>query len=303
MHQTLLLDPEVRDAFREKRAVVALETTVLAHGLPWPDNLATVQAMQAAVREAGAVPALIGLAEGRILIGMDDERMRHFASGAGIEKTSRRDIAAVLAAGRDGATTVAGTMFCAALAGIRVFATGGIGGVHRGAEQSLDVSADLTELARTTVAVVCAGAKSILDLPRTLEVLETAGVPVLGFATDEFPAFHAASSGLPVSARVDSPEAAARVVERQLDLAAGGLLIGCPIPAADAIEDARLESWIATALGEAESDGIAGKAVTPYLLARLAVLSAGRTLTANRALLINNAGIAARIAVVLGRSR
>ena len=299
MHDRLLVAPEVEAALTGGGAVVALETTLIAHGLPWPGNLETVETMCAAIRATGAVPALIGLAGGRIHIGMDSALVRRFAQGTGVEKASRRDLAALLASGRDGATTVAGTMFCAALAGIRVFATGGIGGVHRGAERNFDVSADLTELARTAVAVVCSGAKSILDLPRTLEVLETAGVPVLGFGCDDFPAFHTTGSGLPVSARVDTATAAAQLIELQLELGAGGVLVACPIPAAEAIERARLEGWIATALAEATQAGITGKAVTPWLLSRLAVLSDGATLVANRALLHHNAEVAAHIAVAL----
>ena len=303
MRERLLITPEVAGALDTGRAVVALETTVLAHGLPWPRNLETVQAMEAAVRATGAVPALIGITGGLIVVGMDRDATRRFAAaeseGGDVEKASRRDIAALLASGRDGATTVAGTMLCAAMAGIRVFATGGIGGVHRGAEETFDVSADLLELARTPVAVVCAGAKSILDLPRTLEVLETGGVPVLGLATDEFPAFHARSSGLPVPARVETPVDAAAVARLHLAGGGSGLLLACPVPEAEAIDGAELETWIAEALAAAREQGITGKAVTPFLLERLGDLSGGRSLVANRALLVNNARVAGELAVAL----
>ena len=303
MRDRLMFAAEVRDALESGAPVVALETTVLAHGMPWPHNLDTVLGMVAAVRAGGAVPAVIGLTGGRIVVGMDERDLRRFAvagtEDGDVEKASRRDLAYLLARGLDGATTVAGTMVCARLAGIRVFATGGIGGVHRGGEETLDISADLSELARTPVAVVCAGAKSILDLPRTLEVLETGGVPVLGYRTDSFPAFHTPDSGLPVMARVDTPAEAAEVIRLHLANGDCGLLLACPIPPQVAIDRDTLEGWIGAALAEAEADGISGKAVTPYLLERLSVLSGEQTRIANQALLVNNARIAAEVAVAL----
>ncbi len=295
-----LLDvrPEVAAALEQGRAVVGLETTVIAHGLPAPENLETARAMQQAVRAAGAVPAAIGLSEGRVRVGLTGEEIARLASAGDTLKVSRRDLARVLAERRAGATTAAATLACAARAGIRVLATGGIGGVHRGGERSLDVSADLGELARSAVAVVCAGAKSILDLPRTLEVLETHGVPVLGFGSEEFPAFFARGSGLALEARVDDAEAAAAVMRAHWGLGlGGGMVIAVPPPEAAAIDMGRLERWTEQALGEAEAGRIRGKEVTPFLLARLAELSEGGTLAANVALLQQNARVAGRIAV------
>ncbi len=293
--------PEVAAALGRGRPVVALETSLIAHGLPAPQNLATARAMERAVGEAGAVPAAIGLIDGKVVIGLSHEEIGRFATERGIAKASLRDLAPLLARGGTGATTVAATLACAARAGIRVLATGGIGGVHRGGERSLDVSADLTELARAPVAVVCAGAKTVLDLARTLEVLETNGVPVLGYGTDEFPAFFARGSALRLEARVDTPEAAAAVMAAQwgLDSAGGlpgGLVIAVPPPEDAALDPAVLEGWIARALAEAAARDVTGKDVTPFLLARLAEASGGRTLVANVALLEHNARLAGQIA-------
>jgi len=289
----------VRAALDAGRPVVALETSVLAHGLPWPGNLETVHAMCDAVRAGGAVPAVVGVCAGRIRIGLDDGEMERFARARSTPKASRRDLAALVAAGRDGATTVAGTMACAALAGIEVLATGGIGGVHRGADASFDVSADLVELGRTPIAVVCSGAKAILDLPRTLEVLETAGVPVIGYGTDRFPAFFVRETRLGVTARVDSPAAAAAVIAASRGLSPGGVLVANPVAAAEALDGDEVERWVADAEGEARAAGIRGRAITPFLLERLAERSGGRTAASNRALLVANAALAARIAGAL----
>ncbi len=271
--------------------------------------------MERAVGEAGAVPATIGLIDGKVVVGLSDREIGRFATEPGIAKASLRDLAPLLARGGTGATTVAATLACAAGAGIRVLATGGIGGVHRGGERSLDVSADLTELARAPVAVVCAGAKSVLDLARTLEVLETNGVPVLGYGTDEFPAFFTRGSALRLEARVDTPEAAAAVMAAQWGLGpagglpggppggpSGGLVVAVPPPEDAALDQAALEGWIARALAEASARGVTGKNVTPFLLARLAEASGGRTLAANVALLEHNARLAGQIAAAYAKT-
>ncbi|MEM7222289.1 MAG: pseudouridine-5'-phosphate glycosidase [Pseudomonadota bacterium] len=292
--------PEVGLALGAGRAVVALESTLVAHGLPWPDNLETAQAMAAAVRESGAVPAIVALAKGRIQVGLSDAQLEALARGQGAaRKVSRRDLAAVLQAGGGGATTVAATMAIAHSAGIAVFATGGIGGVHRGAAESFDVSADLPELARTPVAVIASGAKSILDLPKTLEVLETQGVPVVGYGTDDFPAFYSRTSGLKLEARVECPRAAAALIATQRTLDLGGLLIANPIPQSDALPAEALEAMTAQAQKDAEAAGIVGKDLTPLLLKRLFELSDGQTLAANKALLVANARLGGQIAAAL----
>ena len=306
--KTDLLDysGEVQTALQSGQAVVALESTIIAHGLPWPQNLQCAQRLEAIVRAHDAVPATIAVLGGRIKIGLSAAELDYLAQGQQqgkqIAKLSRRDLAIVLARQADGATTVAGTMLCAHLAGIRVFATGGIGGVHRGAEQSFDISADLSELGRTPVTVVCAGAKSILDLPKTLEVLETQGVPVIGYGTDEFPAFYQRSSGLPVDTRVDTPVQAADLIRRQHQLGLQtGLLITVPISSTAAIADEQAEAWIEQALQDATAQGISGKASTPFLLARIVELSGGQSLQANLALVENNTRVAAQIAVALSQ--
>lgn len=297
-NQLLRTDESVRQALEQNQPVVALESTIIAHGLPWPDNLDLAMKLELTIREHGATPATIGLCDGRIVIGMKGGEMERFARGSHVAKVSRRDLATLLSSKADGATTVAGTMICAALAGIRTFATGGIGGVHRGAERTWDVSADLTELAKTRVAVVCSGAKSILDLAATLECLETLGVPVIGFGTDELPAFHARSSTLPLDARVDSECAVAAIMHRRdrLELE-GGEVIANPIPSRHAIPMTELEVWIEASVAQASRQGIKGKAVTPFLLRQIAELSGQRSVAANRALVLNNAALAARIAV------
>jgi len=304
-HLAAILDiaPEVAAALAEGRPVVALESTVLAHGLPYPDNLETARRIEAIVRDGGAAPATIGILAGRLTVGLADSDLARFAEGgATIRKVSTRDLGAILASGGHGATTVAGTLTGATLAGIRVFATGGIGGVHRGGEDSLDISADLEALARNPVAVVAAGAKSILDLPRTLEVLESLGVPVVGFGVDELPAFYTRKSGLTLETSVADADEAARLLATHWGLGLGsGVLLANPIPEAAALHLDAVAGWIDRSLREAEAEGLRGKAVTPWLLARLYALSEGRTLSANRSLLLDNARVAADVATALAR--
>ncbi len=290
--------PSVRDALDQNLPVVALESTLITHGLPYPENLSTAQQLEVTVREHGATPATIAILGGRIRVGLDAAELAYLARAEGVRKVSRRDLPIVVAQGGDGATTVAATMIVARLAGIRVFATGGIGGVHRG--HPFDVSADLPELARTPVVVVCAGAKAILDLPLTLEWLETHGVPVLGYGTDTFPAFYTRSSGLPVDVRVDTPEEVATIARCKWSLGLdGGLLVTVPCPPEQAMPSAPVEAAIEQALEEAEREGVRGKAVTPYLLARVTELTGGESMAANIALLRNNAAVAAQIAAAL----
>ncbi len=283
--------------------VVALESTVIAHGLPRPHNLETARKMEAAVREAGATPATIGILDGQLVVGLTNEQIALLAEADDVAKVSSSDLSAVLASGRPGATTVAGTLFIAARAGINIMATGGIGGVHRGSENTFDISADLTELARTPVAVVCSGAKAILDLPRTVEVLETLGIPVVGYGTNEFPAFYSRESGLLLQHSVDTPDEAARLMCIHWDLGwlgqgtAAGIVIVNPPPAESALARAEVESLVAGALESAENAGIRGKSVTPFLLEELARKSGGKTLQTNIALLIANARLAAGIAI------
>lgn len=299
-----MMSEEVAAALAAGNPVVALESTVIAHGLPRPQNMETARSMEAAVREEGAVPATIGVLDGRMVLGLSRAQIELLALGTNVVKVSRSDLAAVLASAKPGATTVAGTVFIAARAGIHVVATGGIGGVHRGADNSFDVSADLAEIARTPVAIVSSGAKAILDLPRTLEVLETLGVPVVGYGTNEFPAFFSRESGLKLHHRVDTPGEAARMMEMQWDLGMhGGIIFANPLPADLALSRKALESLIAAALASAEASNIRGKAVTPFLLQELARRSGGRTLQANIALLIHNAQVAARIAVAYNAKR
>jgi pseudouridylate synthase len=294
----LSLSAEVTAALAAGRPVVALESTLIAHGLPWPANLETAREAEAAVRAAGAVPATVAVWDGTPTVGLSDEQLARLARTPGVFKASRRDLGAAVALGRLAATTVSATMALADAAGIRVFATGGIGGAHRG-EEPFDVSADLTELARTPVLVVCAGAKSILHLPRTLEILETLGVPVLGYRTDEFPAFYVASSGLPVSCRIESPAEAAAVFAAHVRTGGGGAVLARPCPAEVAVPAVEFREWLAAAEADARAAGVTGAKLTPFLLARLAELSGGRTLAANRALVVANAWLAAEVAAAL----
>ena len=290
---------EIAAALRDKRPIVALESTIVAHGMPWPQNVETALAVEAEVRAYGAVPATVAVVDGRPKAGLsanDIERIGR--GGAAIAKLSRRDLPIAVARGDTGATTVAATMIIAALAGIRVFATGGIGGVHRGAATSFDISADLQELARTPVAVICAGAKSILDLRLTLEYLETHGVPVVGYRCDEFPAFFTRGSGLPVDVRLDDATAIAQVMEAQWVLGlGGGLVVANPVSESFALPRERAEEAIERALREASAQGVTGSSLTPFLLARVNALTGGDSLASNRELVLNNARLAAEVAV------
>lgn len=296
--------PEVAKALAKKAPVVALESTVISHGLPRPHNLETALAMESAIREQGAVPATVGLLKGQLVVGVSRAEVEELANAQGVAKVSRRDIAGVVKEGRLGATTVAGTMFAAAAAGIRIFATGGIGGVHRDSATSWDISNDLSELARTPVAVICAGAKVILDLPKTLEVLETLGVPVVGFGTKELPAFYCRESGLALDFRVDTPEEAARLLRIQWGMGlTSGVVIANPPPAEAALPRKEVEDILAKGLEQAAREGVQGKAVTPYLLSLMSKESGGRTLKTNIALLISNARLAAQISVAFTHSR
>lgn len=299
-NELLVYTPEVRAALDRGQPVVALESTIITHGMPFPHNRETALAVEADVRSAGAVPATIAVLDGRIHIGLDLVTLERLLFAREVMKLSRADLAVCLARGGHGATTVAATLLCAHRAGIAVFATGGIGGVHRGAEASFDVSADLYELAATPVTVVAAGAKAILDLPKTLEVLETLGVPVIAVGQDNFPAFWSRDSGLPAPLRLDDPAHIALAHRRRAQLGLpGGQLIANPVPAEYELAQAEVEPWIAMALREAARERIATKAVTPFLLKRLFELSGGRTLTTNMALVRHNARLAARIAIAL----
>ncbi len=293
----LSVTPEIAAALAENRAVVALESTIITHGMPYPQNVETALAVEGDIRAAGALPATIAVMGGKIQIGLSADRLDELGRTPGARKLSRADLAACLVSGDTGATTVAATMIAARLAGISVFATGGIGGVHRGADTSFDISADLHELAQTAVTVVAAGAKAILDIPKTLEVLETLGVPVIAFGQSEFPAFWARSSGLTAPLRFDSAAeiAAAHLMRARLGLA-GGQLIANPIPANAEIPLQEIMPMIEQALAEAATRHIAAKAVTPFLLGRIFELTAGRSLNANIALVRNNAKLGAEIA-------
>jgi pseudouridine-5'-phosphate glycosidase len=285
---------EAGDALRAGKPVVALESTVITHGLPQGENIDLARAMEQIVREAGATPATIAVVDGRICVGMDDADLQRLAADSGARKLSARDLAAAVAAGASGGTTVAGTLRVAAMAGIRVFATGGIGGVHRGS--LWDISADLPELAKQPVLLVCAGAKAILDLPATLEQFETLGVPVVGYKTDEYPAFYSIESGLQTSARVDNAAEAAALARMHWGLGGGGVMITAPMPADLALPRGEVDVWIEQALAEVEAQGIRGQAVSPYLLKRVSELSGKKSLEANLALLKNNARVAAGVA-------
>ncbi len=294
----LTASAEVAAALADGRPVVALESTLIAHGLPWPANLETAREAEAVVRAAGAIPATVAVWHGVPTIGLTDEQLAELARAPSVFKASRRDLGAAVGLKRLAATTVSATMALAHAAGVRVFATGGIGGAHRD-QEPFDISADLTELARTPVLVVCAGAKSILDLPRTLEILETLGVPVLGYRTDEFPAFYVKESQLPVSCRVGSPAEAAAVFAAHVRMGGGGAVLAQPCPSDVAVPADEFARWLAAAEAEARAAGIAGAKLTPFLLARLAELSGGRTLTANRALVVANSRLAAEVAAAL----
>ncbi|SJZ53219.1 pseudouridine-5'-phosphate glycosidase [Consotaella salsifontis] len=304
MHDTpYVLSPAVAEAIRGGRPVVALESTIITHGMPWPSNLEMAVKVEEIITQEGAVPATIAVVDGVLRIGLERPTLEALAQTKDAMKVSRADLAFAVATGRTGATTVAATMIAAALAGISVFATGGIGGVHRGAEQSFDISADLEEFARTPVIVVSAGAKAILDLKKTLEVLETKGVPVVAFGSDEFPSFWSRSSGLPAPLRLDDAVDVASFQNARARLGlTGGMLVANPVPEASAIDNQTIEAWIATALADAEAAGISHKEVTPFLLSRMFELSGGKTLETNIALVESNARLAARIARALAQS-
>jgi pseudouridylate synthase len=296
----LSISNEVKSALAAGRPVVALESTIITHGMPYPQNLEMAGNVEAVVRAHGAVPATIAIMDGRFAVGVSGDDLERLAlEGGKAAKASRRDVASLLVKGEMAGTTVATTMQIAALAGISIFATGGIGGVHRGAEATFDISADLGELGRTPVAVICAGAKSILDIAKTLEVLETNGVPVIGYGTDEFPAFWTRISGHKVDHRFDSVEDIAKVVALQVELGMGGVLIANPIPEADALDAASIEGRIAEAIRGAETEGVSRKELTPFLLNRIFELTEGKSLKSNIALVENNAKVAAQIAVAL----
>ena len=301
MSDFLETSPEIKYALADGQPVVALESTIITHGMPYPQNLETALAVEQVVRDNGAVPATIAVIGGRCHVGVAGETLEELAkTGLNAAKASRRDLAAILVKGLTAGTTVATTMQIAAMAGIKVFATGGIGGVHRGAESTFDISADLTELSQTPVAVVCAGAKSILDIPKTLEVLESNGVPVIGYGTDAFPAFFARESGYGVDYRLDSPEEVAALIATQAALnMAGGVLVANPIPEADALDADEINERIAAAIADAEAQGVTRKDLTPYLLNRIFELTDGKSLVANIALVKNNAKVAAQIAAAL----
>lgn len=297
----ITVSPEVAAALGKSAPVVALESTVITHGMPYPQNLETARELEGIVRGRGALPATIAVIDGALRVGLDDDGLEQLAqTGFAAAKASRRDLAYLMVAGKTAGTTVAATMQIAALAGIRVFATGGIGGAHRGSEETFDISADLTELAATPVTVVCAGAKSILDLPKTLEILETSGVPVLGFRTDAFPAFFARDSGLPVDHRVESAEEIAEIMRVHARLGnRGGILVANPIPEDDALDGAEIGKRIDAAIADAAAKGVSRKDLTPFLLKRLFELTGGRSLAANIALIRNNAALGADIASAL----
>jgi len=300
MHSFLLFSPEVAAARAAGKPVVALESTIISHGMPYPQNVQTAREVEQIIRDASAVPATIAVIEGKICVGLDDAQLELLGASPDAMKVSRRDLAYVLAQKRLGATTVAATMICAQLAGIEVFVTGGIGGVHRGAETSFDISADLQELARTSVAVVCAGVKSILDIGLTLEYLETQGVPVLSVGQPGFPAFFTRESGFRADFQLDTPEEQAAFIRTKWQLGlAGGVVVSNPVPADAAMPSAEIDAIIAQALGEAQQQGVKGKAVTPFLLARIKELTGGRSLDTNIALVKHNALVGAQLALAL----
>ncbi len=304
MNDLLSVSPEVQAALAERRPVVAFESTIISHGMPYPRNRDTALQAESLARAAGVVPATVAILDGRIRVGLTGEEIERLATEKGVLKVSRRDLAWALAGRRAGATTVSATMLAAARAGIDVFATGGIGGVHRGSTETSDISADLTELAATSVCVVSAGAKAILDIPRTLEMLETLGVPVACWGTSEFPAFYSRTSGSPAPLRVDSAEEVARMLAAQRGLALPqGILVAVPVPAEQEIAQKTVEGWIERALGEVGKKGVKGKAVTPFLLSRLGELSGGATLETNVGLFHNNVRHGCLIAAACARLR
>lgn len=301
MNKYLDLSPEVAAAIAEGKSIVALESTIISHGMPYPSNVETALKVEAVIRENGAVPATIAIIGGRLKAGLTPDQIEYLGKkGRDVIKASRRDLPVLIARGEDGATTVTTTMIIAALAGIKVFATGGIGGVHRGAETTMDISADLEELAKTPVMVICAGAKSILDLGLTLEYLETKGVPVIGYGTEELPAFYTRKSGFKVDYRIDTPEELAAAFKAKLEMGLeGGMLVTNPIPEEYSMDPDRINAAIDQAVAEAAQQGIKGKETTPFLLARIKDITGGDSLEANIALVLNNARLAAKTAALL----
>lgn len=303
MTDRLRISAEVREALESRRPVVAFESTIISHGMPYPRNRDTAMTAEAIARASGAVPATVAVLDGRITVGLQESELERLATESGVLKVSRRDLAWALAAGRTGATTVSATMFAAFRSGIDVFATGGIGGVHRGASDTFDISADLTELASTSVCVVSAGAKAILDIPKTLEMLETLGVPVVGFGTPDFPAFYSRSSGLPAPLRVDAAEEVAAMLGAQRSLGLPqGILVALPVPAGQEIPRDTVDAWIVRATEELADQGISGRAVTPFLLSRIVELSGGASLETNVNLYHNNVRLACRIAAACAKA-
>ena len=303
MNKYLDISPEVKKALDEGRPVVALESTIISHGMPYPRNVETALLVEQTIRDCGATPATIAVIGGRLKAGLSRDEIEYLGkTGRGVAKASRRDLPALVARGADGATTVTTTMIIAHMAGIKIFATGGIGGVHRGAEVTMDISADLEELAQTPVMVVCAGAKSILDLGLTLEYLETHGVPVIGYGTDELPAFYTRKSGFGVDYRVDSPAELAAMFRAQRDLGyKGGMLVTNPIPEEYSMDKAVIDKAIEEALAQAKAQGIHGKETTPFLLAKVVELTGGDSLDSNIQLVLNNARVAAKTACELAK--
>ena len=302
MEQFLVYSDEVRAARAAGKPVVALESTIISHGMPYPQNVQTAREVEQIIRDGGAVPATIAIIDGKICVGLSDAQLEQLGNTEGVLKVSRRDLPYVLSQKKLGATTVAATMICADLADIRVFVTGGIGGVHRGAQTSFDISADLQELAHTSVAVVCAGAKSILDLPLTLEYLETHGVPVVSVGQAQFPAFFTRESGLNADFQLDDAVALADFISTKWQLGlSGGVVVANPVPEAHAMPKAEIDAMTEQALREADEQGVCGKAVTPFLLARIKQLTGGRSLDTNIALVKNNAVLGAELAVELAK--
>ncbi len=303
MNKYLDIAPEVQEALAAGKPVVALESTIISHGMPYPKNVETALLVEQTIRDNGAVPATIAVIGGRLKAGLSKEEIEYLGkTGRAVAKASRRDLPALVARGADGATTVTTTMMIAYMAGIKIFATGGIGGVHRGAEVTMDISADLEELAQTPVMVVCAGAKSILDLGLTLEYLETKGVPVIGYGTDELPAFYTRQSGFGVDYRVDSPEELAAMFAAQRELGyKGGMLVTNPIPEEYSMDKAVIDAAIEEALAQCQAQGVHGKETTPFLLAKVVELTGGDSLESNIKLVLNNARLAARTAAELAK--
>lgn len=302
MKQYLTYSKEVEEALAAGKPIVALESTIISHGMPYPQNVETARKVEQIVRDNGAVPATIAIMDGKIKIGLSDEELETLGTSRNARKTSRRDLAYVVASKEIGATTVATTMICAELAGIPVFVTGGIGGVHRGAETTMDISADLEELASTNVAVICAGAKSILDIGLTLEYLETKGVPVVGYQTESFPAFYSATSPFMANFKLDNPREVAEMLKTKWELGLkGGAIVANPIPAAYSLDEQYMNNIIEKALQEAEDNGIKGKDVTPFLLGKVKELTDGKSLESNIELVYNNARVGAKIAVEYNR--